>query len=591
MTKTGRNQQGFSTLEIMIALVIIVLSISAVMLMVFGSQSTSLGTQTNQEALYKAQQVLEAARAQANLDFFSVSSTAPVGDDIYTKQLNVTDSADGFTKTVTSLVSWAGKNVSLSTALTDWTAMLTGDTCSPTLVGDWTNPQLLGTADVGQNNGGTDVQVWNKKAYITADASDASKGDFYVVDVSDPTKSNLPILGSVNTGPGLAAVAVEGNQYAFVANISTVSQLQVIDISNSSSPKLVTSLKVTPAGDTAVGNSIYYSKGRVYLGTTKSSGAEFYVIDVSNPNSLSASSIKASFEINSAVNAIVVRNGIAYLAAPDDPSTPAIAEQLKELNVADADNGNISLLASYGPNPSTLSGEGLYLSKDSKTLYLGEGGANPGNNPQFFALNISTPGTITKISSKYIPTSKSVGVNALAVRSNLAFLWTSDTNLGFQIWDLNNLGSNIPYAALNTQQTATGGFDCDGNFIYTAQQSQKALQIIGPGVIPFAYSLSNIPDMTLNSGGSPVALTITVTMTSGTPQPVTLTAPNPASSDITISPGSVLSCTPSATAPNTCTVTFNYSALSGAKTKTYNNQIISGSPNGMSSNNFKITVQ
>jgi hypothetical protein len=60
-------------------------------------------------------------------------------------------------------------------------------------------------------------------------------------------------------------------------------------------------------------------------------------------------------------------------------------------------------------------------------------------------------------------------------------LWTSDTNREFQIWDLGNLDDEDPYAELNMEQSATGGFDCEGNVIYTAQTSNKALQIIGPG--------------------------------------------------------------------------------------------------------------
>ena len=132
----------------------------------------------------------------------------------------------------------------------------------------------------------------------------------------------------------------------------------------------------------------------------------------------------------------------------------------------------------FGPNPTTMSGEGLYISKDGQTLYMGEGGANPGNKPEFFSLNTNN---LSQINSKYIPTSNNVTVNAIRVRSNLAFLWTNDTNLGFQIWDLNNLSSSTPYGSLNTQQTATGGLDCSGNIIYTAQRSNMALQIIGPG--------------------------------------------------------------------------------------------------------------
>lgn len=478
------SSKGSSTLELLIAFAVLILSITAGTLVVFGNQSVSVDTETNNEALSKAQFLLEDTRAKSRDDFSSImpqSSVEPSGPISYTKTLDVTD-IDSFTKLAKSTVAWlsGGRtlNIVLQTLLTDPNSALGGDTCNPNFGLGWDNPQLLGSADVGQNNGGTDVDVLGKKAYVTADASSAAKHDFYIVDVTDPTISNLPIFGSINTGPGLAAVHVAG-KYAYVANMSTVTQLQVIDVSTPSAPAVVASLDVTAPADTAVGNSIFYGNKKVYLGLTKSSGPEFYVLDVSDPLN---PSVKASFETNTGINAITMKNNIAYLAVRygSDGVTP---EQLRVMDVSQADSGIIAELNPFGPNPSTMSGEGLYISKDGKTLYLGEGGANPSNKSEFFSLDVSVPSSISQINSKYIPTSNDVTVNAITVRNNLAFLWTDDTNLGFQIWDLNTLSTTTtPYGSLNTQQTATGGLDCDGNLVYTAQRSQKALQIIGPTI-------------------------------------------------------------------------------------------------------------
>lgn len=484
-TKASRKngKGGFSTLEILIAFAVLIISTTAVILVIFGNQSVAVDTQTNTEALSYAQAVLEDARALSRQNFGLVASKPVLniqsGPIAYAEKLDVTD-INAFTKQATSTVTWPNGartlKITLATLLTNPTSALGGDTCNQTLSGDWTNPQLLGSADVGQNNGGTDVDVINKKAYVTTNASVGNKPDFYIMDVTNPNLPNLPILGSVETGPGLAAVHVAG-QHAYVANISTLSQLQAIDISVPGFPSVVKSFRVTAAGDTAVGNSIFYANKKIYLGLTKSTGAEFYVIDVSTPLT---PILKASIEINSQVSAITVKNNIAYLAVPDDTATPGTSEQLKVLDVSQADAGIISLLTPFSPNPSTMSGKSVHISKDGNTLYLGQGGANPGHRPEFFVLDVSTPYSISQINSKYIPTSNNVTVDAITVRSNLAFLWTSDTNLNFQIWDLNNLGNPAPYGSLNTAQSATGGFDCDGNIIYTAQKSNKALQIIGP---------------------------------------------------------------------------------------------------------------
>lgn len=107
---------GFSTVEIMVALTVVVLVIIAAVTLIFGSQSFSVDAETNAEALHKAQAMLEDARALSRQDFNALNSThqnpavgnCPVdfmADGIYCKQILVTQVSSS-TKNVTSLVSW-----------------------------------------------------------------------------------------------------------------------------------------------------------------------------------------------------------------------------------------------------------------------------------------------------------------------------------------------------------------------------------------------------------------------------------------------------------------------------------------------------
>lgn len=57
--KNFKRSKGIATLEMLIALAILVVSISAVILVAFGNQAMSVDAQTNSEALYKAQAALE----------------------------------------------------------------------------------------------------------------------------------------------------------------------------------------------------------------------------------------------------------------------------------------------------------------------------------------------------------------------------------------------------------------------------------------------------------------------------------------------------------------------------------------------------
>jgi hypothetical protein len=461
--------QGSSTLEILIAFLILTMSISAVIMLFFGNQSVAIDSETNNEALYKAEQLLERARADSRFDFNLVNPVSPIVDNIYEKSLEVsTDPTDFFTKNVTSKITWnvdvgRDQTIVLSTIITNPSAVNGGNTCNSVLSGDWRNPELLGSLDVGQNNGGTDVDIFNMKAYVTADASASNKHDFYVVDVGNPNINNLPILGSINTGPGLSAVHVS-SKYAYVANKSRTGQLQIINI-QTNTPSLVRSFLVTGvtgSGAQALGNSIFYKDNYVYLGlTTTATGPEFNIIDVSNPN---LPVLRGSYAIGHDVNAIYVRGDLAFIASPDNA-------ELKILNISNP--ASPSLVGQIDLSDNSANGKSIAMV--GNTLYLGRTvGASP-QTKELQLLNISNPSLPSMLSAIDVGST----INAVAIRDNLVFMVTSASNLGFQIWDLN---TGTLYGSKNIQQTSTGGLDCEGNYIYVAQKSNKALQIIGPGL-------------------------------------------------------------------------------------------------------------
>ncbi len=129
----------------------------------------------------------------------------------------------------------------------------------------------------------TDVIARNNIAYMTVDSANQSDPDFYIIDTDDVHKPF--VLSAVNTGPGLASVTVAGH-YAYVANESTVSQLEVIDIIDRTKPVIVSKLKLPlPTATTTPphASSIYYDNGLILLGTEKWNGNELNTIDVHNP--------------------------------------------------------------------------------------------------------------------------------------------------------------------------------------------------------------------------------------------------------------------------------------------------------------------
>jgi len=478
----ARASSGSSILEILIAITVLSLGIGAVLLLSTANQDLKIDSLTNSEALSKAEGMLETARALSRQDFNSVSATAPANDDIYTKSIDVID-IDAFTKQVTSNVAWSASasrpvQISLTTRLTDQQGAIGGDTCNPILSGDWTKPQDwkdgYGYADIVSPNGASGLDAFNKKIYLTSDIG--NKNDFYIIDVSNPKPAglNLPILGSLKTTYGLTDVRVAG-KYAYVAADSAQYQLLVIDISdplNLNPSKIVKKLDLTAPGDTAYGNTLYYSKRKIYLGLTKSSGAEFHIIDVSDPlNPID----EGSFETNTAVNQIIVKDGLAYLATPS-------SSQVWILDVSDPTNPHqtdpIKQTFSNPPGWSNWSGQSLALS--GNTLYFGRIYNIGANSTDLFILDSTD---LTEPPAGTLVQTKQDGVSRMVIRNNLLFMSNSAPNDGFQIWDVSNPASLNRYdtAPINIQQTSTAGMDCDGNLIYIGQTHNRALQIIGPG--------------------------------------------------------------------------------------------------------------
>ncbi len=184
----------------------------------------------------------------------------------------------------------------------------------------------------------TDLIIRNGIAYVSTNSNVASDPDLQIVDIHDV---NHPVLlSSLNTGPGIAAIALAGN-HVFAAAESTAAQLHVIRINSLTSLTLAKKYKLPlPQASTSppVASSIFYDRGTVYLGTNKWDGQEFSAIDVSSPED----PVKAGgFETGTQINGIFVRNGVAYVADADQ-------NQLRVLDVSDKINPRLAY--SFSPS-------------------------------------------------------------------------------------------------------------------------------------------------------------------------------------------------------------------------------------------------
>ncbi len=472
-----KYMSGLATLEILIAFTILILCVGGVIIITFGNQSLSTDLEVSNQAIYKAQKMLEEARILSYFDFNLVNpkiETEISGPILFTKNIDVKQ-VDLFTKEVKSTIAWqsAGRALSLfqTTLVTNRQAGGTG-TCSSVLTGDWKNP-ILTNYEFGKDLVGdpanifpiSAIEAYKGKLFVSIDNSTSSSlPTFFEFDISNPS---LPILlGSVDNdsssiaGPNAIAVT---DTYAYVAsskgsNFSTCvsgscGQLQIIDVSGPA-PILKKTFKipgVTGAGGQAIGKSIFYKNGLVYLGLSKTlSGPEFNIIDVSNPLSLV---YKGGYSVSNAVNDIFVKDSKAYIATPNS----------ENMTIVDVVNSSSPLrLGGYSPAGGS-NGESIYTV--GNTVYLGR---TFGTN-EFHILDAKNPVSPSITASKDIGTGTGTSINSLFARDYLAFMIT---NAKFEVWNILDPVNISPW----TQNGVIGEFltlpgkglamDCEGNYMY-----------------------------------------------------------------------------------------------------------------------------
>lgn len=142
----------------------------------------------------------------------------------------------------------------------------------------------------------------------------SSDPDVVIVDTN-----NWKVLSSLNTGPGIAGMVLQGH-YLFLANTSVNAQFQVIDISNTTAPLLISSLKIPGSTSsnskrnpiaTSISSNI---DSRIYLGTQKSDLGEIFIADFNGVNL----SYVGSYDTGSVVNDLFADGSGLWATSPSD---------------------------------------------------------------------------------------------------------------------------------------------------------------------------------------------------------------------------------------------------------------------------------
>ena len=614
-------KRGFSTLEIIIAMAIGAIVMAGAINASFSTQSLTVGSSTNDDAVAIAKKVIQYEQSLARQDFNLVNSTTSTeksGGITYTKTTSVALLSDYVTKQVTTVISWAGeKGQALSTTLTSLITNLDNvnapRSCNSVMTNTdgWKTPQdapfdfqqlLYGNFSNGLTL--SSVAVLYNKLYVVASSPPANPTDnqtFFVLNISGATPT---YLGSIDNDAdqtskfGLNDIAVAsttGNKiYAFVANnndnnfatcakSAKCAQMQIIDATNSAAPSVVFNLLLAttsapfvlgnnPArAGQAVGNSVFYANGYIYLGLTKTqNGPAFHIIDVRNPlaplwiGSWPASAL-AFGSSGASINSVFVKGKYAYLSHPNG-LVGATNEQLTVLDISNPAapfrvSGFADALgaASAAGKGSTVVGSSIYFGRTMSNT------ASSDTIPEFYILNGAIPTSIPATPLGKLPLAINEGINNIVIRDFLAFLLTTTE---FKIMNITNLGSISTWGSLPLPGHGGSSFDCEGDrFFIIHDVSKDFVSIVTPGT-SFTYSLSTPANVTLTMGGAPQTTSFTTTTTGGTAAPVTFSSSFIQGVTMIYSPSAT--CTPSPTCPTTLQLSADSTAIPGTYTVTIN---------------------
>ncbi len=480
-------KKGAATLELLIAFAVLILNITAITLIVSGSQSISIDSETSIEAISKAKEMIEKARSDSAQDFnsiVSVTNAETSGNLEYKKVFTVSDLTQ-CKKQITSAVTWAvspvrPQKIELTTFITSMVEALAlgGDCIINPPVSNWNNPKLFASSVLTSQP--RVIDVLNKIAYIgleeapfleIADIRNATLGQNNGLFVA--FSNGFSLSAKINALDAIRDTAT-GKYYVFVAMDTVTDQLKVIDVTDISNPRLVAS-RTLPNMTTGIPRSIFYYDKKIYIGTqyvgcvgcTSERNNEFHIYDISNPNS---PSWIGSRNINNNINAIAVRGKYAYLATSGDDreliildiSNSASVRQIGVFNAADVPSGS-------GEDATSL-----YLLGNK--LFLGRERA-PLSRPDFYILDISNPEIPTVLSSINLGLKSNTAIVEIKVIGKFIFLALSDPSVGFRVLDISNLPTINTISTFNSYQQNTG-IDYESDFIYTIGRTMPYFRII-----------------------------------------------------------------------------------------------------------------
>jgi len=486
------REQGSSTLEVLIALGVLVVSLSATIMVVFGNQSVVVDTATNNEGLYLTGKLLEEAADLAKQNFTALSSatsTEKSGPLLFDTALEVIDESP-CKKEVTSSASWATSSlrtqkVLLKTVLADIAGSLAlgGDCATEAPESDWDDPERF-ASDTLSPGKPVALDVLNAKAYVGTDKTpylQIASTSYAIYEQTDGLfidfTNGFALATSSNALDAISfydSTTDETKTYLFAAMDSRPGQLAVIDVTDIEKPLLVAtrSLSSCVTGSFPQGWRIYYYGSKLYLTTRYTAGPEFHIFDVSDPTAPTEFGTGAckGFDLGDTAESLTVadqyvggiKRRFAYLATDEMDKELRVLDVTNPLAVTEVNSINL---------PGVQDGQSVYLSGNK--LFFGRQSAPSG--PDLYVFDVSDPTLpMPLLGSQDIGT----GVLSIRVAGRFAFLSTPKVDKEVQIWNISKLSNITLIKAYNFGNVTNQGIDYEPDFLYVTSLATPNFQIL-----------------------------------------------------------------------------------------------------------------
>ena len=466
-----KTNDGQSLVEILAAMAIFVITSAAAIFLFFGGQSLSVDSFNSQLALERASEGLEAARSikERNWDELTEGEHGLIfiggqwqfsGDsdvkDIFTRKVNIS-TINANTKKASTTITWQtdparAQKVELVEQLTNWKNPLVGGCGADLLSGNWASPQVIGSADIGPGNEGTDVAVKSPYVFVSATASSGSKPDLLVFNVGNPAAPALVRQIDIGSG-GISALFLKDN-YLYAASSNDSRELAIFNIVDPPNTSEAGFLNLSGSADAlsvlAIPNSNVAAVGR-----KDGASYEIVFVDVSNPG---LPGIISQTAVGGDVNDFTYANRKLYAVSEDSDDDIWVFDVINPLTpnligTHDLRDGAEDISVSF-----QLPGDLLVGNEGNKFIVVGA----TTTDQMYIRSSFSTNGDVNDI---------------VCVTGNLAFLATANSTKEFIILNIANPDSITEYASLNLPQLGTG-IDFADNKIFMSIRSNDALRII-----------------------------------------------------------------------------------------------------------------